>query len=80
EYYVAVSKFNLSWSELRRMNEASYEHSFADAGLKAQLLEDFRGRMDTFEKQFSMTNWSSVVNRFSAVTYGYGHKTLGLNI
>ncbi|MEM0911497.1 MAG: hypothetical protein AAGJ37_11010, partial [Pseudomonadota bacterium] len=44
EYYVAVSKFNLSWSELRRMNEASYEHSFADAGLKAQLLEDFRGR------------------------------------
>jgi adenosine deaminase CECR1 len=80
EYYVGVKNFNLSWAELLKIGHNSYEHSFADEGLKQRLMADYAVNIEAFAAQFSERNWQSIVDKVPAITHGYGKKTLGLKI
>ena len=79
-YYVAVTRFNLSFSELKTMALASYEHSFAEAPLQAKLIAGYNEAITAFEKQFSRENWKQVCDRIPAITHGYGREVLGLKL
>ncbi|MEM8866940.1 MAG: adenosine deaminase [Verrucomicrobiota bacterium] len=80
EFYVAVKRFNLSWDELKTIAYNSFEHSFAEASLKSELVADYESRLSSFEAQFSQSNWQSVVAGVPAITHGYGVKNLGLKL
>lgn len=53
EYYIAVSEFNLSWSEIVSIGRNSILHSFADQQLKNILLTNFNAKIASFEKDAS---------------------------
>ena len=80
EVYVAVKRFNLSWTELQKVAYNSYEFSFAEESLKGELLKDFKQDLELFEKQFSETNWENIVSKVPAVTHGYGRSVLNLRL
>ncbi len=80
EFYVAVTRFNLSFAELKQLALASYEHSFAEAPLKAKLIAGYNESIEAFEKQFSADNWKQVCDGIPAITHGYGRKVLGLKL
>lgn len=80
EVYSAVKRFNLSWDEVQKMSRLSLQSSFADEGLKSQLLSDFENRLQRFEEQFSDSNWKQVCGAVPAITHAYGREKLGLNL
>ena len=82
EFYVAVKRFNLSWTELQKVAYNSYEFSFAEESLKFELIKDFKLliNLELFEKQFSETNWKNIVSKVPAVTHGYGRSVLNLRL
>ena len=50
EYFLAVTSFDLSWDELKRLARESLSASFAPDPLKARLLSEWDRRIDEFEK------------------------------
>ena len=80
EYYVAVTRFNLSFAELKKLARNSYEHSFAEPGLKARLTADYERDLEAFAAQFSESNWKSLCDQVPAITHGYGSDVLGLKL
>jgi adenosine deaminase CECR1 len=53
EFFVAVTEFNLSWEEIKRLSRNSLAFAFAQPELKAKLLQDFDARMQKFEASMS---------------------------
>lgn len=80
EVFVAVQRFNLSWSEIQKSAYNSYEFSFAEEGLKRELVQGFKHDLELFEKQFNESNWQTIVEGVPAVTHGYGRAVLKLNL
>jgi len=52
EFYVAVSEFNLSWSEIKLLSRNSLQYSFLEDELKAGLLSDWSKKIKRFEDVF----------------------------
>lgn len=50
EFYVAVTEFNLSWDEVKRLSRNSLQHAFLAAGEKQELLQQFDQRIARFER------------------------------
>ena len=48
EFFVAVHHFNLSWTEVVQLSEASLAHSFLSAGEKEERLNAFRQELEQF--------------------------------
>jgi adenosine deaminase CECR1 len=80
EYFVGVKNFNLSWSELLMLGRNSYQHSFADAGLKHSLSARYEESVAAFAAQFNDKNWKSIVDKVPAITHGYGENVLALKL
>ena len=80
EVFVAVQRFNLSWTEIQKTAYNSYEFSFAEESLKRELLHDFKHDLKAFENQFSKSNWHSILAEVPAVTHGYGRDVLKLKL
>ena len=80
EVFVAVQRFNLSWAEIQKTAYNSYEFSFAEESLKRELVDSFKHDLDIFQKQFSASNWQTVLAEVPAVTYGYGRNALKLKL
>ena len=53
EFYVAVTEFNLSWTEVKRLSENSLRYAFVDKTVKNDLLETFQRRISKFEETAS---------------------------
>jgi adenosine deaminase CECR1 len=53
EFYVAVTEFNLSWNEVKRLSENSLRYAFVDKTVKNDLLETFQRRISKFEETAS---------------------------
>lgn len=79
EYYVAVSRFNLSWKELVQLGENSLKHCFLDEDTKAHLLSDYYSDLAAFQSRLENEGWQSVASGTKAVTYDYGKGHLNLN-
>ncbi|MEO0509741.1 MAG: adenosine deaminase [Verrucomicrobiota bacterium] len=80
EVYVAVKRFNLSWSELQKTARLSLEHSFADPILKTSLLSEYQSDLEAFSAQFNDSNWRAICAAVPAITHAYGIEKLGLSL
>lgn len=58
EFYVAVTEFNLSWTELVKLGRNSLKYSFLDETSKAKLLTDYDQRIAAFKQRFANEQWS----------------------
>ena len=70
EFYVALTEFNLSWSELKLLSENSLRYAFVDQATKEKLLEVYRKRIGLFEKKAKRSGPSGF-NRGSAPRRGF---------
>lgn len=59
EYYIAVNKFNLRWSEIKKIGRNSVLFSFADNKLKSSLIHEHEKAIDEFELKFNQRTRSS---------------------
>jgi adenosine deaminase CECR1 len=80
EYFVAVSRFNLSWKEMVVLGENSLVHSFLDASIKAQLLNSYREDVAAFQGRLEKEGWKSIASETNAITYDYGKNHLQLHL
>ncbi|MCZ6672757.1 MAG: adenosine deaminase [Verrucomicrobia bacterium] len=80
EYFVAVSRFNLSWKETVILGENSLKHSFLDDVTKARLLQDYHREVMAFQIRMEKQGWKSIASKTKAVTYKYGKNYLQLNL
>ena len=80
EYYVAVTRFNLTWKELVTLGENSLKHSFLDDDTKAHLLQEYHQDLAAFQNRLENEGWKSIAGGAQAVTYDYGKKHLQLNL
>ena len=80
EVFVAVKRFNLSWTEVQKIAFNSYEFSFTDESTKRKLISNYKNDLKRFADQFSNTNWENVLAKVPAITHGYGRSTLGLKL
>ena len=80
EVFVAVKRFNLSWTEVQKIAHNSYEFSFTDESTKRKLISNYKSDLKIFANQFSNTNWENVLAKVPAITHGYGRSTLGLKL
>jgi adenosine deaminase CECR1 len=80
EYFVAVSRFNLTWKETVTLGENSLKHSFLDDDTKAQMLQAYRRDVLNFQHRLESEGWKSIASGTDAVTYDYGKKHLQLNL
>ena len=65
EYYVAVTQFNLSWTELRQLSENSLAYSFLQPNDKAQHLQKLSDALDIFERNSVMQRGTKTKPRYS---------------
>lgn len=80
EYFVAVTRYNLSWSEIEAMGRNSLAYSFLAEDEKVQLLEGFEKDLDSFASSCLERGWKNVAAESKAVTYDYGTQKLGLSL
>ncbi len=73
EYYMAVTQFNLSWSELVKTGLNSLEYSFIDDTDKAALMKKYSERMKDFENLFSRKGLTGFKN-IKPVSYSFACK------
>lgn len=60
EVYIAVTAFNLSWAELRKITENSIEYSFLPKEQKQLMLKDLSEALNDFEERAMQTRFSHV--------------------
>ncbi|MCB1122458.1 MAG: adenosine deaminase [Verrucomicrobiae bacterium] len=80
EYFVAVSRFNLSWKEVVELGENSLQYSFLDDVTKRRLLQEYRRDVLEFQNRMQSSGWKPIAGATNAVTYQYGKKHLQLNL
>lgn len=80
EYFVAVSRYNLTWKEMITLGENSLKHSFLDDGTKSRLLSEYYADVTAFQELLETRGWKSIAGSTDAVTYDYGKNHLNLNL
>ena len=60
EFFVAVTEFNLSWQEVKKLSLNSLAHSFLDEATKTRLVNQLRDRLKAFEARFKRRGLSAV--------------------
>lgn len=78
EYYVAVTRYRLAWSELRQIGRASLAHAFLDPATKARLIAAHDAELDAFERKLAAGNWRDALATVKPVTFGYAARQFGL--
>ena len=76
EYFTAVTTFRLSWSEIVQLGRNSLTFSFADPELKKQMLNEYDGAVEKFEKRFSSGDWKTQLPK--PLVSGYAGRTWGI--
>jgi adenosine deaminase CECR1 len=57
EYFAAIALFDLTWAEVVQLGRWSLEFSFAEEGLKRELLARYDANVAKFEKEYSAADW-----------------------
>ena len=50
EFFVAVREFDLTWNEIKLLSQNSLQYAFVEPETKARLLQDYRRRIEDFER------------------------------
>jgi adenosine deaminase CECR1 len=79
EYYTAVKTFNLTWPEIVQMGRDSLAYSFAQTGVKEQMLRDYEAAVRKFEKKYSRTDWPTALSSVKAVSSGYAARNFQIS-
>ncbi len=69
EFFVAVTEFNLSWSELKELSQNSIAHSFLSEDERTALMTKLNERQGQFEARIA-SDPSNVISS-DAVSYGF---------
>ncbi|MDQ8187777.1 hypothetical protein [Pelagicoccus sp. SDUM812002] len=80
EYFVAVTRFNLSWGEMEQLGRNSLSYSFLADDEKTILLEQLETDLNLFAEDCLKRGWKSIVSESKAITYDYGEQKLGLKL
>ena len=80
EYFVAVSRYNLTWKEMITLGENSIKHSFLNDEMKSKMLSEYYADVMAFSKKLESGSWKSIARSSNAVTYDYGKNHLNLNL
>ncbi|MEO7600423.1 MAG: adenosine deaminase [Opitutus sp.] len=78
EYFEAVTRYNLTWAEIRQIGRASIEHSFMEPTAKARVLAAHEKALDAFEQRVGSGDWRSALKDVKPVTFGYAARHFGL--
>lgn len=79
EYYVAVTRFNLSWPELVQVGRNSLEHAFVEAPIRQRMLAEYDAQIRAFEQRFGVGDWRAELWEVDAETYGYAERHFGIS-
>lgn len=79
EYYLAVTRFALSWRELVEVGRNSLEHAFVEEPVRRRLLADYDADIAAFERRYSGADWRERIESEDARTYSYAHRHLGIS-
>lgn len=80
EYFVAVTRYNLSWNEMQSLGRNSLQHSFLADDEKEVLLSEYESDLEAFANQCAKRGWKKVAEQSEAITYDYGQTKLGLKL
>lgn len=80
EYFVGVTRFNLSWQEMVSLGRNSLVHSFLADDEKEVLLAQFEADVERFAQDCVSGGWEKVAAGSKAITYDYGTQKLGLRL
>lgn len=80
EYFVAVTRYNLSWKEIEQIGRNSLAYSFLAEDEKEQLLAGFEADLNAFASDCLESGWEKIAAESKAVTYDYGTQKLGLSL
>jgi adenosine deaminase CECR1 len=78
EYFAAVASFDLTWAEVVRIGRWSLEFSFAEEGLKKQLLGRYDAKVSRFEKEYSAAGWRENLSRVAPRPSGSSARVMKL--
>jgi adenosine deaminase CECR1 len=78
EYYVAVTRFDLSWPEIVRIGRNSLEHAFAAEDVKRDMLKAYDNDIAAFARKYSRNDWRAALQRVQPETYTYAERYLGI--
>ena len=70
EFFVAVKEFNLSWSEVKKLNMNSLSYGFMDDVVKSRLLVSYDKRIDAFER-VAKKDVENVIKGSQPVSYAF---------
>lgn len=70
EFYTAVTEFNLSWDEIKRLSINSLAYSFLQEDQKAELIDKLESRLNKFEKRAAKSGANALL---SSKPIAYGH-------
>lgn len=78
EYFLAVTNYNLSWTEVVALGRNSLAYSFAEPALKKRLLADHDQAVSEFEARFRTGDWRASL-RSAHRPSGYALRFLDLH-
>lgn len=76
EFFVAVTQFNLTWAEIKRLSRTSLRHAFVEPDKRTAMLNTYNERIAAFE-QLAQAEPGLVLAR-DAVSYGFTCRRYGL--
>ncbi len=80
EYYLAVTTYNLSWSEVVQLGRNSLVFSFAPADVKTKMLGSYEEAVRAFERKYDRADWAAALTSVKAAASGYAGRTLKIKL
>ena len=78
EYFAAVALFDLTWAEVVQIGRWSLEFSFAEEGLKKDLVARYDKNVARFEGEYGAADWQSRLSKVMPQTSGSTRRTMSL--
>ena len=79
EYFLAVTTYNLSWTEVVALGRNSLTYSFAEPALKKRMLADYDRAVAAFENRHREGDWRASLRGSKGRRSGYSRRFLGLH-
>jgi adenosine deaminase CECR1 len=78
EYFLAVTNFNLTWSEIVQIGRDSLQYSFAEEPVKARMLQEYAEAVARFERKYAGEGWAGKLAGVKPVYSGYAMRNFDL--
>ena len=76
EYFVGVTRFNLTWGEIVQLGRNSLQYAFVEEPEKSRLLKDYEEGVRRFEALYGTDDWKKAEPGLRVSPSGYAKKAL----